>query len=149
MDQIDIKILSLLEKNARMPLKQLAESIYLSSPATAARIEKLEQDGIISGYSVKLNYKKLGFPIIAFINLEVSPSQKAEFYPYICAHPNVIECSCVTGDYSMIIKVAFDSTENLDHFIGELQSFGPTETQIVFSTPQEPRSVLVEELFEK
>ena len=148
MDQIDIKILSLLEKNARMPLKQLAESIYLSSPATAARIEKLEQDGIISGYSVKLNYKKLGFPIIAFINLEVSPSQKAEFYPYICAHPNVIECSWVTGDYSMIIKVAFDSTEKLDHFIGELQTFGPTETQIVFSTPQEPRSVLVEELFE-
>ena len=148
MDQIDVKLLSLLEKNARMPLKQLAESVYLSSPATAARIEKLEQDGVISGYSVKLNYKKLGFPIIAFINLEVSPSQKAEFYPYICAHPNVIECSCVRGDYSMIIKVAYDSTEKLDHFIGELQTFGPPETQIVFSTPQEPRSVLVEELFE-
>ena len=52
MDQIDVKLLSLLEKNARMPLKQLAESVYLSSPATAARIEKLEQDGVISGYSV-------------------------------------------------------------------------------------------------
>ena len=123
MDQIDIKILSLLEKNARMPLKQLAESIYLSSPATAARIEKLEQDGVISGYSVRLNYKKLGFPIIAFINLEVSPSQKAEFYPYICAHPNVIECSCVTGDYSMIIKVALTAPKTS---ITLLASFSPS-----------------------
>ena len=50
MDQIDLKILSLLEENARMPLKQLAENIYLSSPATAARLEKLETEGIISGY---------------------------------------------------------------------------------------------------
>ncbi len=146
MDQIDLKILSLLEQNARMPLKQLAENIYLSSPATAARLEKLESEGIISGYSVKLNYKKLGFPVVAFINLGLAPSQKPEFYPFICSHPNVLECSCVTGHYSMLIKVAFDSTENLDHFINRLQEFGTTETQIVFSTPQEPRGILVEEL---
>jgi Lrp/AsnC family leucine-responsive transcriptional regulator len=147
MDQIDIKILSLLEKDARMPLKLLAEQIYLSSPATAARIEKLENEGIISGYSVKLNYKKLGYPVIAFINLELAPTRKPEFYPFICSCPNVLECNCVTGHYSMLIKVAFDTTENLDLFINRLQEFGATETQIVFSTPQETRGVLVEELF--
>ena len=147
MDHIDVKILSLLEKAARMPLKDLAEQIYLSSPATAARIEKLEAEGIISGYSVRLNYKKLGFPVTAFINLELAPTRKPEFYPFICAHPNVLECNCVTGHYSMLIKVAFDTTENLDLFINRLQEFGATETQIVFSTPQETRGVLVEELF--
>lgn len=147
MDLIDLKILTLLEKNARMPLKQLAEEVYLSSPATAARIEKLEHEGIISGYSVKLNYKKLGLPVLAFINLELAPARKPEFYPFISACPNVIECNCVTGHYSMLIKVAFDTTENLDHFINRLQDFGATETQIVFSTPQETRGVLVEELF--
>ena len=146
MDQIDLKILSLLEKDARMPLKQLAEQIYLSSPAAAARIEKLENEGIISGYSVRLNYKKLGFPITAFVNLELAPKQKPEFYPFICAHPNVLECNCVTGHYSMLIKVAFETTEQLDAFINRLQEFGPTETQIVFSTPQEPRGILAEEL---
>ena len=46
----------------------------------------------------------------------------------------------------MHIKVAFDSTENLDLFIGNLQKFGKTETQIAFSTPQEPRGVTVEKL---
>ena len=148
MDQIDIKIISLLQENGRMPLKQLAENVYLSSPATAARIEKLEDEGIISGYSVKLNYKRLGYPVTAFINLELSPTRKPEYYPFICAHPNVLERNCVTGRYSMLIKVAFDTTENLDHFINRLQEFGATETQIVFSTPQEARGMLVDKLFD-
>lgn len=146
MDAIDLKLIALLQKNARAPLKQLAEQVYLSSPATASRIERLERDGIIQGYSVVIDHKKLGFPIIAFINLEVQPIQKAEFYPFISSHPNVLECNCVTGHYSMLIKVAFDSTEALDGFIGKLQTFGSTETQIVFSTALAHRGVDVEVL---
>ena len=69
-----------------------------------------------------------------------------EFYPFICSHPNVLECSCVTGHFAMHIKVAFDSTEKLDAFIGDLQKFGSTETQIVFSTPCPPRGVEIEKL---
>ena len=144
MDAIDLKLISLLQKNARVPLKQLAEQVFLSSPATAARIERLEKEGIITGYSVKINHKKLGFPITAFINLEVQPVQKAEFYPFISSHPNVLECNCVTGHYSMLIKVAFETTEALDAFIGKLQTFGNTETQIVFSTALEHRGVDIE-----
>jgi len=147
LDKIDLKLISLLQQNARMPLKQLAEQVYLSSPATAARLERLEKEGIISGYRAEVNLKKLGFPVIAFINLELRPDQKPEFYPFICSHPNVLECSCVTGHFAMHIKVAFDSTENLDQFIGLIQKYGSTETQIVFSTPQEPRGVDIEELF--
>ena len=147
MDSIDLKLISLLQKNARMPLKQLAEQVYLSSPATAARIERLEREGIISGYHASVNLKKLGFPVIAFINLELRPDQKPEFYPFICSHPNVLECSCVTGHFAMHIKVAFDSTENLDQFIGNIQKYGSTETQIVFSTAKEHGSVEIDKLF--
>ncbi len=146
MDAIDLKLISLLQKNARVPLKQLAEQVFLSSPATAARIERLEKEGIITGYTARVNHKKLGFPIIAFINLEVQPVQKPEFYPFISNHPNVLECNCVTGHYSMLIKVAFETTEALDSFIGKLQTFGSTETQIVFSTALEHRGVDVENI---
>lgn len=124
-----------------MPLKDLAEGVFLSSPATAARIRRLEEQGVITGYGARLDHKKLGFPIVAFINLEVHPTQKAVFYPFISSHPNVIECDCVTGRYSMLIKVAFQSTEQLDSFIGTLQNFGSTETKIVFSTAKEDFSV--------
>lgn len=146
MDKIDYRLISLLQENARMPLKQLAEKVFLSSPATAARIERLEKLGIISGYSVKVDHKLLGYPITAFINLEVQPQQKAVFYPFIKAHPNVLECSCVTGHYSMLMKVAFESTEALDIFVGQLQTFGSTQTQIVFSTAKEETGVNLENI---
>ena len=141
MDKIDYKIISLLQQNGRMPLKQLAEAVYLSSPATAARIERLEKDEIITGYTAKINHKKLGYPITAIINLELQPNQKPTFYPFICNHPNVLECNCVTGHYSMMIKVAFQSTEMLDNFIGQMGQFGITETQIVFSTAVDRQNI--------
>lgn len=141
MDKIDYKLISLLQKDGRTPLKQLAGEVYLSSPATASRIERMEEEGIISGYSARINHKKLGYPIIAFVNLELQPNQKPTFYPFICNHPNVLECNCVTGHYSIMIKVAFESTEMLDTFIGQIQQFGMTETQIVFSTIVERHSV--------
>ena len=147
MDSIDLKLITILQENARIPLKSLAERVYLSSPATAARIAKLEKDGIIEGYSAKVNLKAVGMPITAFISLDLDPKQKPSFYPFVRSHPNVLECSCVTGRYSHLIKVAFETTEALDTFIGELNSFGHTETQIAFSTPQPPRGLGVEKIF--
>lgn len=141
MDKIDLKILDILQKNARTSLKQIASEVFLSSPATSARIEKLEQEGIIAGYSANIDRQKLGYHITAFINLEMQPAQKPAFYPFITGCPNVLECNCVTGQYSMLIKVAFPSTQELDAFIGQLQKFGNTKTQIVFSTAVEARGI--------
>lgn len=143
MDKIDLKLISLLQENARYPLKKLAEDVFLSPPAVSARIEKLEKSGIITGYRATVNNLALGYNIIAFINLEMSPKLKSEFYPFIASCPNVIECNCVTGNYSMLIKVAHRTTIELDTFIGKLQKFGNTQTQIVFSTSVEPRGVSV------
>ena len=141
MDKIDLKIIELLQKNARFPLKHLAEEVFLSTPAVSSRIEKLQEAGIITGYTANINPIKLGYNIKAFINLEVSPKQKTDFYPFIKSCPNVLECNCVTGKYSMLIKVEYHTTEELDAFINEIQKFGNTETQIVFSTAVEHRGI--------
>ncbi len=143
MDHIDKQLLIMLQSNARVPLKQLAEKVFLSSPAVAARIERLEKKGVIKGYHTDIDWLKLGQHITAYINLEVAPSQKPEFYPFIKACPNVMECNCVTGNYSMLIKVCFQSTMDLDAFIGEVQRFGKTSTQIVFSTAVEHRGLQI------
>ncbi len=140
-DNIDKKIIEMLQKNARVSIKDIAKEVFLSSPAVSARIEYLEKSGIISGYHAQVNPMFLGYHIKAFINLEVEPSQKKEFYPFIQAIPNVIECNCVTGDYSMLIEVAYRSTVELDHFINVLQQFGRTKTLIVFSTSVEHRDL--------
>ena len=147
MDHIDIKLISLLQENARYPLKYLASQVFLSSPAVSARLDRLEKQGIISGYNANVEPLALGFHITAFINLSLDPKQKPEFYPFIAACPNVLECDCVTGAFSMHIKVCFPSTQELDTFIGHLQSFGKTETQIVFSTPVPYRGINVDQRF--
>lgn len=146
LDNIDIKIINILQENARATLKDIARQVFLTSPSVAARIERLENEGIIEGYHAQINPMLLDYHIKAFINLEVEPSQKVRFYPFIKAIPNVVECNCVTGDYSMLIEVLFQSTMELDHFINELQQFGRTKTQIVFSTSVEQRSVPVQSL---
>lgn len=144
MDKIDVKLITLLKENARYPLKFLASQVFLSAPAVSSRIDKLEKQGIILGYNTVIDKQKLGYHITAFINLEMTPSQKPEFYPFIQKCPNVLECNCVTGSFSMLIKVAFHSTQELDTFIGQLQHFGNTSTQIVFSTPVANREITLD-----
>ena len=141
LDSIDKKIINILQRNGRTALKEIASQVFLSSPSVSARIEKLEEDGVIMGYHAQINPLLLNYHIKAFINLEVEPVQKVEFYPFIEKIPNVVECNCVTGDYAMLIEVLFESTTQLDHFINELQQFGRTKTQIVFSTSVNQREV--------
>lgn len=143
LDNIDKKIISMLQENARVSLKEIAEQVYLSSPAVSVRIDNLVESGYIQGFHAVINPIKLGYYIKAFINLEVSPVDKNDFYPYIKKCKNVVECNCVTGDYSMLLEVLFPSTDELDQFIGELQKYGRTKTLIVFSTCVEHRGLQI------
>ena len=138
MDHIDRKIIDILQRDARAPLKQIADQVFLSSPAVSARIAKLEKDGCLTGYQAQVDAVKMGYLVKAFINLDMDPQRKPEFYPYIQSCPQVVECCCVTGGYSMLA-----TTQELDTFINHLQQYGRTRTQIVFSTPVEHRGVPV------
>lgn len=146
MDKIDRKIINSLQKNARASLKDLSKECFISSPAIAARINKLEKSGIINGYHSSIDIEKIGFHVRAFIQVQLEPRQKDEFYPYIQSIPNVVECNCVTGDYSEIMEVIFPSTTDLDNFINTIQQrFGKTSTQIVFSTSVQHRGITLDD----
>ena len=144
LDKTDIAILNLLQKNARTPIKTIAEKVFISPPTVAARIEAMEKAGIILGYHTKISDTVLGHPVRAFINLEVAPDRKSELYPFLQNSSEVIECSHVTGEYSVLIQTVFESTDLLDKFISRLQSFGRTKTQIVFSSVVEHRGFSLE-----
>jgi len=134
MDKTDLKILNALQADARLSLKSLADQCFISSPAISARIARLKSSGIIRDYQANLNYQKLNYRIKAYIQLQLEPTQKERFYPFVEGVPNILECDCVTGEYSQILKVIFESTQELDDFVNQLQTFGKTSTQIVFST---------------
>ncbi|MET1250148.1 Lrp/AsnC family transcriptional regulator [Sporolactobacillus sp. STCC-11] len=145
MDSIDRKIINRLQQNARVSLKALAKECYISPPTISARMHHLEQLDIIKNYYTLIDYKKAGFHIKAYVHVKVDPKDKSDFYKYIESIPNVLECDCVSGEFSMVIKVIFESTELLDSFINLLQRFGKTNTQIVFSTPVDVRGVSLSE----
>lgn len=146
LDSIDHQIIQMLQKNARISAKEISEKVFLSSTAVAARIERLQQRGIITGFTTQLNARLLGYDIRAFISLELEPRQKEEFYPFAESVPSVMACHCVTGDFAMLLEVAFRDTMELDSFIGELQRFGKTRTMIVFSSPVEYRETYIQNL---
>ena len=109
MDDLDRKILALLAKNARMPVKEIAEQVALTSPAVSSRIHKLETDGIIGGYTVTLNRPADRVYVDALISLSVAPSKHEAFLHLIQNSREVLQCYHVTGDYTFLIKVSCGS----------------------------------------
>jgi Lrp/AsnC family leucine-responsive transcriptional regulator len=109
----------------------------------------MEKQGIISDYQATVDYEKLSYHVKAFIRLQLEPTQKKVFYPYVQSVPNVLECNCVTGDYSELLEVVFPSTADLDNFVNDLQQYGKTSTQIVFTTSVQRRGLELAEEQEK
>lgn len=143
LDSIDEKIIKLLGKNARISIKDIAAEVYLSSPAVTARIERLQRQEIIEGFHVRLNPEALDYNIHAFVNLNLEPGKKKALLEYVQKVENILSCYCVTGEYAMLMEVAFSNTEELDDFVNDLQKYGKTNTQIVFSTLLDQRNVPV------
>ena len=141
LDFIDHQIISLLQANARMSLKDIASKVFLSSPAASARLEKLEREGYITGFHASINHEKMGYNIKAFITLAVDARLKEQFLEDMRQCRNVIECNCITGDYAMLLEVVYPDTESLERFVGKMQKYGKTQTQIVFSTAVEHREL--------
>lgn len=145
LDELDKKLLNLLQQNGRISIKKLSDALFITAPAVSQRLRHLEEAKLIQSYHALIDYEQAGLPIKAYIHLSIEPHQKPEFYPFIQSIPNVIECDCVTGPYSMLLKVIFSSTRQLDDFINQLQKFGRTNTQIVFSTPVPSRGYQFDE----
>ena len=102
MDDLDQRIIRLLAKNARMPVKEIAKEVSLTSPAVSSRIHKLEQDGIIKGYTVKVNPPDSQTRVNALISISIPPAGRDEFMETLNAIPQVVQCFHVTGSYSYI-----------------------------------------------
>ncbi|MCR5033896.1 MAG: Lrp/AsnC family transcriptional regulator [Clostridia bacterium] len=134
MDEMDVQIMNLLKIDARMPVERLAGEIGITSDELATRMDNLEKAGYIKGYFTDIDLEKIGYRIKAFIMISVLPEDQRKFYDFVQKEDSILECSHITGPFSMLLKVVFPSTADLDTFIGQLQEFGKTETQVVFST---------------
>lgn len=141
LDGIDRKILNILQKDARSSIKEIAQQVFLSSPAVLVRIKRLEEEGYIEGYHAQLNMEQLGMNIKAFIKVNLQAKYRSEFLAHIESETNVVSSYTITGDYAYLLEVIYDSMKQLDAFIQNLQIYGQTKTDIVFLTSFENRSL--------
>ena len=145
LDGVDLKIIDLLQENARITLKDIAANVFLPSPAVSARIEKLERAGVIEGYHARINREAFSLQIKAFISVKTDQGARGRLFEYIRSTGNVIQCDWVTGEYDLFLEVLFHDTQELDRFLDGLGRFGETRTQIVFSSAVEHRGLPVQE----
>ncbi len=143
LDGVGWRLLRLLQENARLSFRQLGEAVGLTAPAVAERVRRLEDTGILTGYYAAIDLAKVGLPIQAFIHLTTNSQQSGRFRKAVLDIPEIIECYCVTGNESYILKVAVTSVPHLEHVLLNLVNFGEVRTSMVLST-QVARRVIEE-----
>ena len=140
-DEIDIKILDLLQNNSRIKRNVVAEKIGLSLPSVTDRMNRLEENGTIESYITKLNHKLLGKDITAFIFVTSdSSAHYKDFISHANQTPGILECHSITGDGSHILKIRTENTSSLEKLLAKIQSWKgvrSTRTSIVLSSHKE------------
>jgi Lrp/AsnC family leucine-responsive transcriptional regulator len=141
LDDIDQKILEIIQKQGRMRRNDLAERVGLSLPSVSERLRKLEEAGIISGYFAKLNYQMLGKDITAFVLATVDSSKHyTAFVEHVQGVDDVLECHAITGEGTHLLKIRTENTTSLEKLLAKIQSWSgvvKTITSVVLSTPKE------------
>ncbi len=149
-DDTSLAIVAALAQDGRASYQAIADEVGLSRPAVMERVKRLEEQGVITGYTARLDRGKLGRPITAFINVRYPSSTHVGTEPWILAlenHPDVLECHHVAGDDCYILKVAVSGVDKLQETLRALRPRGEpanTRTTIVLSTIFEKANVLPE-----
>ncbi|MCX6135698.1 MAG: Lrp/AsnC family transcriptional regulator [Ignavibacteriales bacterium] len=147
LDDIDQKILEIIQKQGRMRRNDLAERVGLSLPSVSERLRKLEEAGIISGYFAKLDYQMLGKDITAFVLATVDSSKHYNsFVDHISSVDDILECHAITGEGTHLLKIRTENTTSLEKLLAKIQSWSgvvKTTTSVVLSTPKETSAIKI------
>lgn len=141
LDGVGWQLLRLLQENARLSFRQIGEAIGLTAPAVAERVRRLEDAGIVVGYRAEVDLSKVGLPILAFVHLTSNSQQSRRFREVVVDMSQIIECHCVTGNESYLLKVAVSSVHQLEHLLLDLTNYGEVRTSLVLSSQVKRRSI--------
>ena len=156
-DEMDRRIVSLLQQDARLPNAEIARRVGMAPSATLERLRKLEDRGVIQGYEVRLDPRKIGLGLTAFIYVRTQDKHgEVDAGERLSQHPNVLEVHHIAGEDCFLVKVRATDTDDLGRLlrseIGNLPGVTSTRTTIVLGTlkesaripiPEEHRNIVV------
>ncbi|MCE4617523.1 MAG: Lrp/AsnC family transcriptional regulator [Desulfurococcales archaeon] len=121
-DEKDMKIIEKLEKNARVSFSEIAKELGISDVAVMKRIRKLEQDGVIRKYTIKINHKKLGYNMVSLTGFEVEPEYLFDVLKKVAAMEPVKFLALTSGDHSVMAEIWARNQEELAKIHEEIAS---------------------------
>lgn len=141
LDAVDWRLLAELQADGRLSYKELGRRVNLSAPAVADRVRRMEETGVIRGYSVDVDARQAGLPILAFVQMRCSlgncllkTSASGDF-------PEIVEIHKLSGDHCTMLKVRAASLEHLEGLFERLGRHGEMRSSVVLSTQYEGRPV--------
>ena len=147
LDELDVRLLDALQRNARSTYAELGHVVGLKPPAVHERVKRLESRGYVRGYAARLDGRMLGLELVAFVGCYSAPDANYdELVAALAALPEICEVHSVAGEESFIVKVVTRSTAHLDDLLGRLKripGIARTKTTVVLSTPFERGGIAV------
>ncbi|WP_137990690.1 Lrp/AsnC family transcriptional regulator [Streptomyces vilmorinianum] len=140
-DATDWRILEALQAQGRASFADLARAVSMSASAVTERVRRLEEAGVIAGYTAVVDQERLGLPILAFVRLRYPNGNYKPFHDLIETTPEVLEAHHVTGDDCFVIKVAARSMKHLEQISGKVATLGSVTTSVVYSSPLPRRAI--------
>lgn len=151
MDEIDKKILNIIQKDARITNAEIARQVELAPSAVLERIRKLEERGVISGYVTKINPRAVGYGLTAFVFVKTSFC--GSIGGELAKIPEVLEVHDIAGEDCYLLKVRAENPEELAKFFREkvknLPEVISTRTTIVLQTIKETIALPIEDAAKK
>jgi len=140
-DDVDLRILEILQRDGRITYTDLARAVSMSTSALTERVRRLEERGVITSYRAVVDPERLGLPILAFVRLRYPVSNYKPFHDLIAAVPEIIEAHHVTGEDCFILKVLARSMRHLEQTTGRIAGLGAVTTTIVYSSALRDRAL--------
>ena len=146
LDTIDVRILEVLQDNARVSISELSKQVNLSLSAVSERLKKLENSNIIEQYTTVLNPSAMEKDLSAIMMISMEdPSDTAEVTRLVQEQNEILECHYITGTYDYVLKITtknMSTLETLMNKIKSIKSIKHTETNVIFSTIKNKHSVV-------
>jgi Lrp/AsnC family leucine-responsive transcriptional regulator len=139
LDRVDAALLVALNGDARASIADLARLVGLSPPSVAERLRRLEEAGVIEGYTVRVNPAALGLPLHAWLRIRPVPGELARVAEILRGTPEIVECDRVTGEDCFIARAYVKSVADLEGLIDRIIPYAMTNTSLVQSSPVERR----------
>ena len=141
-DDIDCAILAELQANARIAFAELGRRVGLSTPAVIARVHRLEERQVITGYRTLVDPAKVGLPVRAFVKVTVAGDKLAKFSALVRKLPEVLQCHRVTGAESFMVQVAVRDVTHMEEVIDSMMPYVATNTSMILASPVPWNSIL-------